>query len=64
MVHILLNTSYYLENESSEIALLSNQLQKLNAANVTLQNELVELQNKLKNLRQQKKDRVKTENTK
>ncbi|KAH7725117.1 hypothetical protein AAVH_07395 [Aphelenchoides avenae] len=43
------------ENGSAEITLLSAQLQKLNAANATLQNELVGLQNKLKELRQQKK---------
>lgn len=37
------------------MTLLSNQLQKLSAANETLQNELVGLQNQLKEIRQQKK---------
>ncbi|KAH7725115.1 hypothetical protein AAVH_07393 [Aphelenchoides avenae] len=47
------------ESDSVEVTLLSAQLQKMNAANATLQNELVALQNQLKELRQQKKNEKK-----
>ncbi|KAH7725112.1 hypothetical protein AAVH_07390 [Aphelenchoides avenae] len=43
------------ENDSAEVALMTAQLRNLNAANATLQDELVALQNQLKELRQQRK---------